>query len=118
MTLAPATNVENQAGHLLLDEHMRTAVLGDKQVMLSPSEYVLFEALAAKPGMFMSREALLQVLYTSRRRPRSNALTTLTKNVRAKLDMLGLPTAIVTRYSMGYAYDGPAVLVRQSVGER
>ncbi|TAN07610.1 MAG: response regulator transcription factor [Rhodanobacteraceae bacterium] len=91
-------------GTLTLDPAMRSARLGDAPLELSPREYALLEALAARPGRALSRAQLEDALYGWGEEVASNAVEVHIHHLRRKLG----EGWIRTLRGVGYALYPPA----------
>jgi two-component system response regulator QseB len=94
-----------QVGALALDPAMRSARLGEVALELSPREYALLEALAARPGRALSRAQLEESLYGWGEEVASNAVEVHVHHLRRKLG----PGWIRTQRGVGYALYPPQV---------
>jgi two-component system response regulator QseB len=92
-----------QVGALALDPAARNARLGDVALELSPREYALLEALAARPGRALSRAQLEESLYGWGEEVASNAVEVHVHHLRRKLG----PDWIRTLRGVGYALYPP-----------
>lgn len=74
-----------QLGRLQLDPLQHTALLGERELMLSPREFSLLQALLEKPGTVLSVEQLEDRLYGWEDEVASNAIEVHLHNLRRKL---------------------------------
>ncbi|MBS0592062.1 MAG: response regulator transcription factor [Proteobacteria bacterium] len=91
-------------GALTLDPGTRSARLGDSPLDLSPREYAVLEALAARPGHALSRAQLEDALYGWGDEVASNAIEVHVHHLRRKLG----DDWIRTLRGVGYALYPPA----------
>lgn len=92
-----------QLGPLVLDPATRTARLGEAPLDLSPREYALLEALAARPGRALSRAQLEDAIYGWGEEVASNTIEVHVHHLRRKLG----PGWIRTLRGVGYALFPP-----------
>ncbi len=92
-----------QVGALALDPGSRSARLDDVPLELSPREYAVLEALAARPGHALSRAQLEDALYGWGEEVASNAVEVHVHHLRRKLG----PEWIRTLRGVGYALYPP-----------
>jgi two-component system response regulator QseB len=88
-----------RAGALELDTSSRSVRWKDRDVALSAREYALLEALADRPGAFLTRAQLEERLYGWDEEIASNAVEVHIHSLRRKLD----PALIRNVRGMGYA---------------
>jgi two-component system response regulator QseB len=74
-----------QVGALALDPSTRSARLAGEPLVLSPREYALLEALAARPGRALSRVQLEEAVYGWGEEVASNAIEVHVHHLRRKL---------------------------------
>jgi len=74
-----------QVGALAIDPSTRSARLADMPLELSPREYALLEALAARPGHALSRGQLEESVYGWGEEVASNAIEVHVHHLRRKL---------------------------------
>ncbi len=74
-----------QLGRLQLDPLQHTALLGERELLLSPREFSLLQALLEKPGTVLSVEQLEDRLYGWEDEVASNAIEVHLHNLRRKL---------------------------------
>lgn len=87
-------------GQVSLDRSRRTVQNGEKEVLLSPSEYELLLYLLQNRGRTVTRETLLQRIWDSNGNyVNDNTLTVTMKRLREKLDN---PACLRTVRSIGY----------------
>lgn len=87
-------------GRVSLDRSRRTVQNGEKEVLLSPSEYELLLYLLQNRGRTVTRETLLQRIWDSNGNyVNDNTLTVTMKRLREKLDN---PACLRTVRSIGY----------------
>jgi two-component system response regulator QseB len=74
-----------QVGALAIDPSTRSASMADMPLELSPREYALLEALAARPGRALSRGQLEEAVYGWGEEVASNAIEVHVHHLRRKL---------------------------------
>ena len=93
---APAT-----VGRLSIDGRAHRAAVGDKVLDLTPTEFRLLAALAARPGEVAERRSLLRSGWPDERDPDPEWLKAHLARLRTKLDAAGGPTLVNVR-GVGY----------------
>ena len=102
-TLPPEANEPKEI--LQLDRARFVASLKGHALTLTPVEFALLEALQARPGRVLSREQLMDCMYTDYRVVSDRAVDTHIKNLRRKLNAIAPDTqAIESIYGLGYRY--------------
>lgn len=71
-------------------------------IQLSVREFQLMEYLMRHPRQVLSRNQIEQTLWEWGTEPESNAVTTLVRRLRKRLDTIGAQDSIETVYGMGY----------------
>lgn len=90
------------AGRLTLDNLQRRVTLGDQELELTPTEFMMLWTLAAQPGRVFSRHELLD---TSRGRDANALDRTIDVHVRALRKKLGEDAALIeTVRGVGYRF--------------
>ena len=95
---APAT----EDGALRLDAAEHAVRAGDRTVALTPTEFRLFAALAAKPGAVVRRHELVAAAWPDGAIVHQNTLDTYIARLRRKLEALGHEGRIATARGVGY----------------
>ncbi len=90
---------------LVLDRGRYRAILPDREVPLTPTEFEILATLASQPGRIFSREQLLTaargVLFESYER----AVDSHIRNIRRKIEPVGAdPRYVITVYGVGYKF--------------
>jgi two-component system, OmpR family, response regulator BaeR len=93
------------ADGLSMDRERFAASLNGQPLDLTPVEFALLEALQSRPGRVLSREQLLDHMYSDYRVVSDRAVDTHVKNLRKKLNAVapGLQ-AIESVYGLGYRF--------------
>lgn len=99
---APATG--SAATGLALDPAAHALVLGDARVPLTPTEFRLLAALAARPGEVVRRAALIAAGWPDGAIVHENTLDAYLARIRRKLRDLGAPVAVTTVRGVGYRF--------------
>ncbi len=94
----PATTI----GDLRLDPITHGAESGEERVPLTPTEFRLLAALAAKPGTVVRRAELVRVGWPAGAIVHQNTLDQYLARLRRKLRELGTTVAIETTHGVGY----------------
>lgn len=84
--------------------HLTTLTVqrGDQTVQLSAREFQLLEYLLRHPRQILTRDQIEQALWEWGSEPESNAVTTLMRRLRQRLQLVGAAEWIETIYGMGY----------------
>ena len=91
------------AGGLQLDPAAHALRVGEQSVTLTPTEFRMLAALAARPGGVVRRADLIAVAWPAGAIVHANTLDAYIGRVRRKLDALGSARAIETVRGVGYA---------------
>jgi DNA-binding response OmpR family regulator len=102
----PAPPAPRAIGNLTLDLATRRARTTDRDIALTPAEFVLLSALAAHPGRVLSRGALQAAMGPADRPSSARAVDVHIAQLRAKLGA-ELGAAIRTVRGVGYILDEP-----------
>ena len=92
-------------GNLELDLNNLTLTRGEEQIQLSVREFQLMEYLMRHPHQVLSRDQIEQALWSWGSEPESNAVTTLVKRLRQRMESVGAKDWLETVYGMGYRLD-------------
>jgi two-component system OmpR family response regulator len=92
-----------RAGDVTIDRISREVRRGEQNIELLPLQYRLLEALMLHGGRPVTRTMLLERVWGLRFDPRTNIVETHVSHLRAKLDVPGAPSPIVTVRGEGYA---------------
>lgn len=91
-----------EVGDLVIDSTQKTVRRGSREILLTPREFTLLEALAQNTGAVLSKEDIAHRVwedeYTS-----SNTVEVHVKNLRRKLEEEGEAKLIQTMHGMGYS---------------
>jgi two-component system response regulator MprA len=94
----PVTTV----GDLRLDPTTHAAVHGEREVALTPTEFRVLAALAAKPGVVLRRRDLVRAAWPEGAIVHDNTLDQYVARLRRKLRELELDLGISTTHGVGY----------------
>src|SRR6185312_2399773 len=100
---APAADDERPGSELRLDPGTHAARAGDRQVALTPTEFRLLAALAARPGEVVRRRELTAAAWPDGAIVHDNTLDTYVGRLRRKLRELGVADEITTARGIGYS---------------
>lgn len=75
---------------------------GDREIILTKNEMIIFEVLIAKAGQIVSRDELMTALWDNEEYVNDNALTVNISRLRSKLTELESIASIETRKKQGY----------------
>ena len=92
-----------------LQLHLNSLTLkrGEISSKLSTREFQLMEYLMRHPNQVLSREQIEDTLWEWGTQPESNAVTTLVRRVRQRLESVGAKDCLETIYGMGYRLNPP-----------
>jgi len=95
--------------------HLPTFMLerGTQSVQLPVREFQLLEYLMRHPGQILSRKQIEQSLWEWGHEPASNAITTLVRRLRHRLQAVGVAPWLESVYGMGYRFNATAPLPRK-----
>ena len=88
---------------LTLHLSMLTVEKGDRRLQLSTREFQFLEYLMRHPRQVLSRNQIEQALWAWGSEPESNAITTLVRRLRQRLEAIGAVDWLETIYGMGYS---------------
>jgi len=94
---------------LHLNLHTLTVEREATTVQLTAREFQLLEYFFRHPGQVLSRDRIEDALWEWGREPESNAVTTLVKRLRQRLQEVDATDWIETIYGMGYRFKAPYV---------
>jgi two-component system, OmpR family, response regulator len=94
----PSTTV----GALKLNPVTHAVSSDDREVALTPTEFRLLAALAARPGEVVRRRELVQAAWPAGAMVHDNTLDQYVARLRRKLRELAAPAAIATAHGVGY----------------
>lgn len=75
---------------------------GDREIILTKNEMIIFEVLISKAGQIVSRDELMTALWDNEEYVNDNALTVNISRLRNKLSELESEASIETRKKQGY----------------
>ena len=78
---------------------------GKEKIQLSVREFQLMEYLMRHPQQVLSRDQIEQALWSWGSEPESNAVTTLVRRLRQRLETVGAKDWLETVYGIGYRLD-------------
>src|SRR5258706_7318480 len=96
---APATSTD--IGGLIIDTRAHSARMSGEELPLTPTEFRLLAALAARPGELIDRKALLRAGWPDERDPDPEWLKAHLARLRSKLEAAGAPVPANVR-GVGY----------------
>ncbi|NEQ78553.1 MAG: response regulator transcription factor, partial [Okeania sp. SIO2C9] len=94
-------------GDLKLDLTSLNLERGKEKIQLSVREFQLMEYLMRHPQQVLSRDQIEQGLWSWGSEPESNAVTTLVRRLRQRLEAVGAKDWLETVYGIGYRLDVP-----------
>lgn len=100
-TASPA-RTQGSAGALVLDPAVHAIVVGTERIDLTPTEFRLLAALAARPGTVLRRGQLLAAGWPDGAQVSQNTLDSFLARIRRKLVSARAPGAIETVRGVGY----------------
>jgi two-component system response regulator MprA len=98
---AAAATQPSPAG-IMLDPAQHAASVGDRSVPLTPTEFRLLAALAARPGTVLRRAQLVAAAWPDGAIVHQNTLDAYIARIRRKLRAAGAEEAVVTVRGVGY----------------
>jgi DNA-binding response OmpR family regulator len=98
---APARQSAAKVGKLSVDQRTHRATVGGEALDLTPTEFRLLSALAARPGEVIDRKALLRAGWPEERDPDPEWLKAHLARLRSKLVASGVPDLVNVR-GVGY----------------
>lgn len=105
---ATTTRRPLSVGALTIDPHEYRARAGDRELSLSPKEFLLLRLFAGNPGAILSRATILEDIWGSPEHIDPNIVDQYISYLRKKLDASGAGVRIVTARGAGYYLDVPA----------
>jgi len=96
-----------KVGDLELHLNSLTLIREETKAKLSTREFQLMEYLMRHPNQVLSREQIEDTLWEWGTQPESNAVTTLVRRVRQRLESVGAKDCLETIYGMGYRLNAP-----------
>ncbi|HKF33425.1 MAG TPA: response regulator transcription factor [Jatrophihabitantaceae bacterium] len=94
-------------GPLLVDSHALVATWDRRDLRLTRRELALLETLARNPGVTLSRDRLLDLVWGYDFAPESRALDVFISHLRRKLDSAGAPRILETVRGVGFVLRRP-----------
>ena len=94
-----------ELGTLRLDPVKHAILAGDDNVKLSPTEFRLLAALAARPGETLRRPELIAAGWPAGAIVHDNTLDVYIRRIRRKLAEAGADVELVTAHGVGYALE-------------
>jgi DNA-binding response OmpR family regulator len=106
--VAPERSDLIRAGDVTLDRPRMRAVVGDRRVELTPTEFELVATLARQPGRVFTRAQLLDAIRGLETESFERAVDAHVKNLRRKLEPDPRnPRYVLTVYGVGYRFAEP-----------
>jgi two-component system response regulator MprA len=93
------------AAGLQLDPIRMTLTVGEEATKLTPTEFRLLAALAARPGDTVRRAELIATGWPAGAIVHSNTLDVYITRIRRKLDRINAPCAVTTTHGVGYVLE-------------
>jgi two-component system response regulator MprA len=94
-----------EVGSLRLDPIAHALNTGDAKVKLSPTEFRLLAALAARPGETLRRTELVASGWPAGAIVHDNTLDVYVRRIRRKLEEAGADVELVTVHGVGYTLE-------------
>jgi two-component system, OmpR family, response regulator ChvI len=90
-------------GHLRMDPERHTCTWKNEPVLLTVTEFLLLQALALRPGVFKSRNALMDAAYDDQVYVEDRTIDSHIKRLRKKLKQVDASCEVIeTIYGVGY----------------
>lgn len=96
-----------ELGDLQLHLHSLILQREEARVQLSTREFQFMEYLMRHPNQVLSRDQIEQTLWEWGTYPESNAVSTLVRRLRQRLESVGVKDCLETIYGMGYRLNTP-----------
>ena len=96
-------SITREVGSLRLDPQKRKAWMHGRELDLTGREFDLLEAFISNPGLVLSRETLLDLVWGYSFDVRTNVVDVFVGYLRKKLEDGGLPRVIHTVRGQGFA---------------
>jgi len=100
-----SSSFEMRVGTIVLDTYNHSARRGDQPLVLTKTEWTLLECLMRHPGQTLSRQFLLDYVWSYAADVQSSMVDVYISYLRAKLRVPGMKDPIQTRRSFGYLLD-------------
>jgi DNA-binding response OmpR family regulator len=94
-----------EAAGLRLDPVRMSLTVGQRSAKLTPTEFRLLAALAARPGQTVRRTELIATGWPAGAIVHSNTLDVYITRIRRKLEEVGAPCLLTTAHGVGYALE-------------
>jgi two-component system, OmpR family, response regulator len=94
-----------EVGTVRLDPLAHALQVGETRVKLSPTEFRLLAALAARPGETLRRPELVAAGWPAGAIVHDNTLDVYVRRIRRKLEQAGADVALVTTHGVGYTLE-------------
>ncbi|GAA1164662.1 response regulator transcription factor [Nocardioides aquiterrae] len=88
-------------GDLVLDPARHALVCGDRQVLLTPTEFRMLAAVTSRPGEVVRRRALVAAAWPDGAAVSENTIDSYVRRLRVKLDEVGSPVRLHTVRGVG-----------------
>lgn len=89
-------------GGLTLDPRRHEARFGGEAMTLTAIEFAILAALAARPGLVLSRDQLMDAAYSGRVHVSDRTIDSHIRNIRAKLAGVGCHDGVATVHGIGF----------------
>lgn len=97
-----------RVGELCLDSVQRQAFRGERALVLSQREFALLEFLMRHVDQVLTRDQIIEGLWSYEVEPGSNVVDVYVGNLRRKMEAGGAARLIHTEYGVGYRLSSPA----------
>lgn len=101
---APEAELGSGPAPIVLDPSSHAILSGDQRVPLTPTEFRLLGALAARPGVVLRRGELLSAGWPDGAMVSANTLDSYLARIRRKLQTARVPAAVETIRGVGYRF--------------
>ena len=91
-----------QPGELLLDPARHALVCGDREVLLTPTEYRMLAAVTSRPGEVVRRRAVVAAAWPDGAHVSENTIDSYATRLRRKLAEVGAPMSLKTVRGVGF----------------
>src|SRR5215471_20801867 len=100
---SPGETKALEHGHLRMDPERHTCTWKNEPVLLTVTEFLILQALALRPGVFKSRNALMDAAYDDQVYVEDRTIDSHIKRLRKKLKQVDASCEVIeTIYGVGY----------------
>ena len=93
---------DRPAVELVLDPARHSLTCGDREVMLTPTEFRMLAAITSRPGEVVRRRAVVAAAWPDGAVVSENTVDSFVRKIRTKLDEVGSPVSLQTVRGVGF----------------